>query len=168
MGYTVHYTMRDLFNSSGATVEDETVVGAPDLKIKDDTFSIGSVGALAHPNGHTVKEVKLENADRHWLGFSLSYDPQTKEWSLTSLADKLNELLVIPDCVGGKVALERWEDDKYWKTRLLTDEEFGYLGLAPDEEYYGSLEAHPEGADRGGYVPTLNSGPYHMSDDGWK
>lgn len=45
----------------------------------------------------------------------------------------------------------------------LTDK-LNQLHVQPDcdgaDGFFGSVEAHPEGSDRGGYVPTLDAGPY--------
>jgi hypothetical protein len=77
-----------------------------------------------------------------------------------SVAQKLNELLVVPECDGGKVTLERYTDTDYEETRPLNEEELAELaalGVVPDNNgHFGCLDEHPEGSDRGGYVPTLN------------
>jgi hypothetical protein len=100
--------------------------------------------------------------DRHWLGFQL--DHTTDGWEKTlSFADKLNKLRCWPEVSGGKVVcLVRDDGDE----RELLDEEYEYLGLAPDEDDYGCVDAHPEGSDRGGYVPTLRGGSYYYEPAG--
>ena len=70
------------------------------------------------------------------------------------LADKLNQLGVVPVTDSGKVGL-------LIDGNPLTDEQLESLELEPDEDgYFGSVDEHPEGADRGGYVPTLSGGPH--------
>lgn len=79
------------------------------------------------------------------------------------VADKLNALLAVPVCKGGKVRLERHTNEEsnflFDQTRSLNEEELkelADLGLEPDEDgIFGCLDEHPEGSDRGGYVPTI-------------
>ena len=87
-----------------------------------------------------------------------------------SLADKLNHLNVTPDCNGGQVSLEKW--DKETRSCIpLTEAEYDWLELdgydrEQAEGNVGTVEAHPEGADRGGYVPTLDAGPIYCEGAG--
>ena len=81
-----------------------------------------------------------------------------------SIVNKLNELSVVPECDGGKVTLLRYTNDDYDETRKLNEAELtelATLGVVPDENgHFGCVGEHPEGSDRGGYVPTLN-GPHY-------
>lgn len=89
-------------------------------------------------------------------------------------AEQLNELEATPQTEGGKItALVIWtsyDDEKRRQTGLsgeeteLTDEQYAELGL--DKNDLGCIDDHPEGSDRGGYVPTLNDGSYYMENDG--
>lgn len=45
--------------------------------------------------------------------------------------------------------------------RLLTRLELRELKLDAPGSALGCVDAHPEGSDRGGYVPTLNAGPFY-------
>jgi hypothetical protein len=51
-----------------------------------------------------------------------------------------------------------------YTSRQPTVEEFKELGLDPND--LGCVEEHPEGSDRGGYVPTLNNGCYYDENGG--
>lgn len=79
---------------------------------------------------------------------------------MSAASKKLNELLVIPECDGGKVTLERYTDTDYDETRPLNESELAELaavGVVPDSSgHFGCVDEHPEGSDRGGYVPMLN------------
>jgi hypothetical protein len=67
----------------------------------------------------------------------------------------------------GKVTLEFWADDRFFATRKATAEELETLGL--DQSDHGYVEGHPEGSDRGGYVPTLTNGCYYDEGAGdWR
>jgi hypothetical protein len=77
-------------------------------------------------------------------------------------SDYLNSKNASPEVDGGLVvALTFYDDQNYDEPREPTPEEYERLGLNPD--YLGCVEPHPEGADRGGYVPTLTNG-CHYSD----
>ena len=46
-------------------------------------------------------------------------------------------------------------------------EKYELLGIEDGD--LGCIEEHPEGSDRGGYVPTLTNGCYYMENDGeWR
>ena len=64
----------------------------------------------------------------------------------SDLAEYLNSNEIMPDCAKGQVYLM---NDKYVP---LTDDELKSMGFVE-----GYVEAHPEGADRGGYVPTVHT-----------
>ncbi len=61
-----------------------------------------------------------------------------------TLANRLNELGLEPHCKGGSVTLT------HGYPYNPAEEETVALGIVD-----GSVEAHPEGADRGGYVPYV-------------
>jgi hypothetical protein len=162
-----HIELQNRFNEAVTRVEgDSTVTNLPNLEVPHGLFHLESVEQATDLDGNSYQKVFLGCTDRPWLAFSLDYQDST--WKLSpELADKLNDLLVIPDCDEGKVGLERYTDDKYEATRPLTDEEKGWLGLTPDGDgYYGSVDEHPEGSDRGGYVPTLAAGPHYDEGGG--
>lgn len=144
-----------------ATVTNGQVVDLPNLSNQDDTYTVGQVKQSTDLQGRTVHTVQLVNPSCSWLSFELDYHPETG-WDPTPyLCDKLNHLDVSPDCSNGKVGLEKYVEATSDYV-ALTEEELDWLGLEPDSEgFYGCVEAHPEGADRGGYVPTLTAGPYY-------
>lgn len=85
------------------------------------------------------------------------------------LADKLNaaDPMPRPSIEEGQIAYLYTYDkaDKWSETEVpLTDEQYAELGL--DKDDLGCLDDHPEGADRGGYVPTLNDGTYYDENCG--
>jgi len=74
------------------------------------------------------------------------------------LGKKLTELGATPTNKGGKITAIRVDaeghpDADQWGSRELSPEELRALGIDPSN--IGSIEPHPEGSDRGGYVPTL-------------
>jgi len=72
----------------------------------------------------------------------------------------LNSKHASPEIQRGRiVALSFYDDRNYDEPREPTPEEYEFLGLNPDE--LGYIEPHPEGADRGGYVPTLTNGCHY-------
>ena len=79
--------------------------------------------------------------------------------------DLLQELIdreIVPIVLHGKVIqLKKGEDNK-----LLTAEEYEELGL--DKDNLGFLEPHPEGSDRGGYLPQVGAYQYDENGDGWQ
>lgn len=157
MHYRSHTTLRDRFREAGTKVEDGKVTNLPDLSTDHGTYVVETVRETKNLKDDKLQTVYFTHADENsWLNFSLDYDPATGEWDLClSLADKLNDLVVQPTCDGGRVSLGDGEGNS------LTQEQLDYLGLAPDSDgTFGSVEAHPEGSDRGGYVPTLDAGPY--------
>jgi len=66
---------------------------------------------------------------------------------------------------GQIIALEMYkpEDFNFKEPYEPTEDDYKFLGLNP--EYLGCLEPHPEGADRGGYVPMLTNGCYWMHNE---
>jgi len=67
-----------------------------------------------------------------------------------SVAEKLNEMDIVPVIERGKIvklSLDGEEDNE------LSADQYGELGVDPKE--IGFLDEHPEGVDRGGWVPTL-------------
>ena len=85
-----------------------------------------------------------------------------------TLADKLNELNAFPEVEGGQVKLLVWTDPPtYEQDRPATDEELKALGIDPSEPGY--VTDHPEGSDRGGFVPFVYAGKesaFHSENDG--
>lgn len=77
----------------------------------------------------------------------------------------LNEQNFFPIVEEGNVTLGKYAlDDEDYQTELAaTDEELSELGF--QRAYVG---AHPEGADRGGYVPTLvcETGTFFYQEEG--
>jgi hypothetical protein len=140
-------------------------------------FHVKSVKEVTDPQGLTRQEVCLGNEQTPWLAFALDYDPETGEWEhAPTLSEKLNDLDVEPKCCGGKVSLLKYvEGDRRPTSNSsgfvdLTEEDLDWLGLSPDADGdYGTVEEHPEGSDRGGYVPTLSSGEHYDEGDGeWR
>ena len=87
---------------------------------------------------------------------------KAKEWFLSVCrpVEYLNFRNAQADDAGGRiVSLVFHEDDDYDEPIEPTPEEYERLGLDP--ENLGCVEAHPEGADRGGYVLTLSNGCYY-------
>ena len=58
------------------------------------------------------------------------------------------------------VALEFHPDGDYHQPQEPTAADYELLKLDPDN--LGCVDEHPEGADRGGWVPTLTNGCYFM------
>jgi hypothetical protein len=71
-----------------------------------------------------------------------------------SLVEKLNDGDFFPEVEQGTVLLYKYVDSDFDESRVATSEELEELAFER-----GSVEAHPEGADRGGYVPTVFCGP---------
>lgn len=71
-------------------------------------------------------------------------------------AEKLNEFGVQPSIDEGQVvSLFTWsEEDDEEEQVDLTDEQEKELGI--QDGFNGYLVAHPEGSDRGGYVPCIS------------
>jgi hypothetical protein len=69
------------------------------------------------------------------------------------LAEYLNSNDIVPECAKGRVSLVRRDDSDEFIPLAL--EELSSIGFI--EDY---VEEHPEGSDRGGYVPTI-----HTSDE---
>ena len=152
MRYNDHHTLLERFREGGAKVEGGEVTNPPNLEATRDTYAVGEVRKTQTLAGEERQTVQLTH-ENSWLNFELDYNPTTGEWDFHPLlSDKLNELDVVPDCNGGKVTL------------ALTEEQWDYLGLSDGE--VGSVEPHPEGSDRGGYVPTLDAGPHYDEGGG--
>jgi hypothetical protein len=161
--YGSHTTLLKRFKDGEAKVEGEEVTNLPDLSTNHGDFAVGTVRETKTLDGKSRQTVRLTH-ENNWLNFELDYDPETGEWGFhPSLADKLNELDVTPDCNGGKVTLERYDRDSN-EYVALTEDQLDYLGLSDGE--VGSVEPHPEGSDRGGYVPTLDAGPHYDEGGG--
>lgn len=79
----------------------------------------------------------------------------------TPLYERLNDLKVTPELEGGKVvALVDANGES------LRHAELEELGLDP--ENLGSVEPHPEGADRGGYLPEVGGAQYSEVNGEWQ
>lgn len=84
-----------------------------------------------------------------------------------TFAELLNENELVPSCKRGKVTLQvvsPEDEDAYVKASAEVLERVGFKS--------GYVEAHPEGSDRGGYVPTVYSRDeevayYDENGDGW-
>jgi len=77
-----------------------------------------------------------------------------------SHSEFLNSKNASPVVEDGKiVALEFYENGDYDTPLVPSAEDLEWLGLDSDD--LGCVEPHPEGADRGGYVPTLANGCYY-------
>lgn len=69
---------------------------------------------------------------------------------------------VQPECEGGRVArllTSREVTPNVWSEDELEDWQYELAGL--DSSNLGFVEPHPEGSDRGGYVPTLTNGCHY-------
>lgn len=77
-------------------------------------------------------------------------EDRKKKKKNTPLHERLNELKVSPTVEDGKVTELVDENNESLRVAELES-----LGLDPDD--LGSIEEHPEGADRGGYLPTVRS-----------
>ncbi len=175
--YSDHMTLLKQFRKNEAKVKDGAVTNLPRLpsnclrvaeatgeRAAPDTYAIGTVRETKMLNGKTRQTVQLTH-ENNWLDFELDYNPETGEWHFhPSLSDKLNELNVKPECNGGKVTLEERYDRETNKYVALTEEQLDYLGLSDGD--VGSVEEHPEGSGRGGYVPMLDAGPYYCEGSG--
>lgn len=84
-----------------------------------------------------------------------------------SIARKLLKMNCFPEVAKEKVSLHVWTDDDYENSRPLTPQELTDLGVS--NTYVG---AHPEGSDRGGYVPWVetNDGQttFYYGEYGWQ
>ena len=94
----------------------------------------------------------------------------TKDEGLNDV-DFLNFKNADPETLGGKVVrlvFYKNNDDNGVSVDDTgtepTAEEFERLGLDPED--LGCVDDHPEGSDRGGYVPTLNNGCYDSENAG--
>jgi len=80
-----------------------------------------------------------------------------------AVKNTLNEQNFFPVVSQGQVTLGKYAlDDESYQTELAaTDEELSELGFQK-----GYVAAHPEGSDRGGYVPTIfcESGAYYYDE----
>jgi hypothetical protein len=91
-----------------------------------------------------------------------------EEWFLQNAdpAGLLTYWSASPEVSGGQVvALYLHPNRDFDNPREPTEEEWEKLGLDP-EESLGCVEEHPEGSDRGGYVPTLDNGCYYNEGAG--
>jgi hypothetical protein len=73
------------------------------------------------------------------------------------LAKELTKLRVRVETAGGRVTrlYRYYEVEKgVWAEEDLTEEQLAELGVDPE---LGHLDEHPEGSDRGGYVPFVLS-----------
>lgn len=73
------------------------------------------------------------------------------------LAEKLTKLRARVEVAGGRVTrlYRYYEVEKgVWAEEDFTEEQLAELGVDPE---LGYLDDHPEGADRGGYVPFVLS-----------
>lgn len=82
------------------------------------------------------------------------------------LCEMLNERGIVPVIKNGKIVrLEKCSEEAEAPVPL-TDEEYEELEL--DKEYLGYLQPHPEGSDRGGYRPEINSFQYDENGGEWQ
>lgn len=79
----------------------------------------------------------------------------------TPLYERLNDLKVTPDLEGGKVVALLDQNGENLRQAELEE-----LGLDPDN--LGSVEPHPEGADRGGYLPEVGGCQYDENANEWR
>jgi len=100
-----------------------------------------------------------------YLFFLKKLRTQTKKyekWFLSQCSDSefLEAHNASPVVEGGQiVALEFYRHEEYDDPYEPSKEDYDRLGLDPED--LGCVEPHPEGADRGGYVPTLTNGCYY-------
>lgn len=78
---------------------------------------------------------------------------------MLELEQKLNDAGLVPQVSGGEVTLHRVDGD-YNFGPALTEAELLEFGLTSESLL---LDEHPEGADRGGYVPF--AGDVHYRED---
>ena len=71
------------------------------------------------------------------------------------LGAKLNELRISPETAKGKVVELSSYDRTTHTSTPLENNELVALGLNPED--LGYVDEHPEGSDRGGYVPFLKA-----------
>lgn len=79
----------------------------------------------------------------------------------TPLYERLNELGVTPVVEDGKVTALVDENGEALRVKELEE-----LGLDP--ENLGSVQPHPEGADRGGYLPEVGGAQYDENSGEWQ
>ena len=75
-------------------------------------------------------------------------DWQEQRDKSVAFAKKLNAGNFQPETSGGQVELAATDEDG--QDRTFTDEELAETGY-----HHGYVDGHPEGADRGGYVPFV-------------
>ena len=80
------------------------------------------------------------------------------------LAQLLNDAEVIPQVIGGKVTLHLLDDEGEFGVAFENTELFEKFGLTAADL---KLDEHPEGADRGGYVPFAGSVHYREDLGEW-
>lgn len=88
-------------------------------------------------------------------------EDRKKKRKNTPLYERLNELKVTPELEGGKVVSLVDQNGESLRTAELEE-----LGLDP--ENLGSVEPHPEGADRGGYLPEVGGCQYDENANEWR
>lgn len=80
-------------------------------------------------------------------------------------SEYLDLLNARPEVDGGRIVELNLHPNENWEEPVpISAEQCERLGLDPND--LGCVEAHPEGSDRGGYVPTLSNGCYFMENDG--
>ena len=87
------------------------------------------------------------------------FSTQERTGNVLELEQKLNDAGLVPQVSGGEVTLHRVDGD-YNFGPALTEAELLEFGLTSESLL---LDEHPEGADRGGYVPF--AGDVHYRED---
>ncbi len=106
----------------------------------------GDFGAAANNIIKLLKEKKEE--------------PKKKKKN-TPLPERLNDLKVTPVVEDGKVTALEDENGEHLRQAELEE-----LGLDPDN--LGTVEPHPEGADRGGYLPDVGGAQFSEVANEWQ
>lgn len=87
-------------------------------------------------------------------------EPKKKKKN-TPLHERLNDLKVSPVVEDGKVTALEDRNGEHLRQAELEE-----LGLDPDD--LGTVEPHPEGADRGGYLPEVGGAQYSEVANEWQ
>ena len=132
---------------SGDTVERiELLRNKAVFKQLDANLLTGDFEAVANELVDLLKEKKEE--------------PKKKKKN-TPLPERLNDLKVSPVVEDGKVTALEDENGEHLRQAELEE-----LGLDPDN--LGTVEPHPEGADRGGYLPEVGGAQYSEVANEWQ
>ena len=140
-------------------------------------FLVPNVNNSQAPHLLEVRDDKLVDVNSEWTPprhrygeFLRKLKSQARDfekWFLTvcSASEFLDLKNASPVVEGGRVvALEFYPEGDYDNPYEPSAKDYERLGLDPED--LGCVEPHPEGSDRGGYVPTLTNGCFWMENAG--